>query len=73
MQLKLSKKKKKLPLITRIQKKVWISRDKRCTKKLYEDTLKKIKKNRNYADYIFMETCNNNKCLIKQYYFQYII
>ena len=65
MQLKLPKKKKKLPPLTGIQKKIWISKDTKCTKEFYKDTLRKIKRNWNYTNHIFIKTCNNNKCLIK--------
>ena len=65
MQLRFPKEKKKFSFLTGIQKKMWIYRNIRCTKEFYEDILKKIKRNWNYADYIFMETCNDNKCLIE--------
>ena len=65
MQLKFLKKKKEFLLLIGIQKKVWIYRNIRYTKEFYKDILRRIKKNWNYADYIFIETCNDNKCLIK--------
>ena len=52
---------------------MWIYKNTRYTKEFYKDTLKKIKKNWNHTNHIFMETCNDNKCLIKQHHFQYTI
>ena len=72
-QLGLPKEERKLPPLTGIQRKVWTYRNTGCTKEFYEDTLRIVKRNRNHANHIFMETCDDNKCLIERHRFQYTI